>query len=108
MLETLDELHVSSLSNEHEAQPDAPDATLHELHSRTDSHKPSSLHTITDDRQSASQQAASAPPSAMSATAVAALAQLLNACLAQQAMPTLQDIMKDRQEKLESSGTPTL
>lgn len=40
----------------------------------------------------------------MSATAVAALTQLLNACLAQQAMPTLQDIMKDRKEKLESSG----
>lgn len=40
----------------------------------------------------------------MSATAVAALTELLHACLAQQAMPTLQDIMKDRQEKLDSSG----
>ena len=58
----------------------------------------------TDDKQSASQQAAAAPPLALSATAVAALTQLLTACLAQQSMPTLQDVMKDRQEKLESSG----
>lgn len=43
----------------------------------------------------------------MSATAVAALTQLLHACLAEQAMPSLQDIMRERQEKLDSpDATP--
>ena len=104
LLDTLDELHVSSLSDELNAQPDAPDASLHELHSKMDSHKPNPPNTKADDEQPASHQAAATPPSALSATAVAALTQLLNACLTQQAMPTLQDVMKDRQEKLESSG----
>ena len=104
LLDTLGELHVSSLSDELNAQPDAPDASLHELHSKVDPHKPKLPNTKADDEQPASHQAAAAPPPAMSATAVAALTQLLNACLTQQAMPTLQDIMKDRQEKLESSG----
>ena len=104
LLETLDELHVSSLSDEHSAQHEDPDASLHELHSRVDPAKTNLPNAKADDSQPASHQAASAPPPAMSATAVAALSQLLNACLAQQAMPTLQDIMKDRQEKLESSG----
>ena len=106
LLDSLDELHVSSLSDEHNAQPDAPDASLHELHSKVaESYKPAHK---TDDSKSAAHHASSAPPPAMSATAVAALTQLLHACLAQQAMPTLQDIMKDRQEKLESSGGPQL
>ena len=104
LLDTLDELHVSSLSDELNAQPDAPDASLHELHSKVEIHKPKLPNTKADDAQPASHQAAAAPLPAMSATAVAALTQLLNGCLTQQAMPTLQDIMKDRQEKLESSG----
>ena len=104
LLDTLDELHVSSLSDELNAQPDARDASLHELHSQVDPHKPKLPKTKADDEQPASHQAAAAPLPAMSATAVAALTQLLNACLTQQAMPTLQDVMKDRQEKLESSG----
>ncbi|KAA6418450.1 MAG: hypothetical protein FRX49_11610 [Trebouxia sp. A1-2] len=104
LLDSLDELHVSSLSDEHNAQPDAPDASLHELHSKeAESHKPAQSPHKTDDSKSAAHHASSASPPAMSATAVAALTQLLHACLAQQAMPTLQDIMKDRQEKLESS-----
>lgn len=104
LLETLDKLHVSSLSDEHSAQHDTPDASLHELHSRVDPSNANLPNTKANDTQPASHQAASAPPPAMSATAVAALTQLLSACLAQQAMPTLQDIMKDRKEKLESSG----
>jgi hypothetical protein len=105
LLDSLDELHLSSLSDEHNAQPDAPDASLHELHSKVaESYKPAQSPHKTDDSKSAAHHASSAPPPAMSATAVAALTQLLHACLAQQAMPTLQDIMKDRQEKLESSG----
>lgn len=102
--ETLDDLHVSSLSDEHSAQHDTPDASLHELHSRVDPSKANLPNNKADDKQSASHHAATAPPPAMSATAVAALSQLLSACLAQQSMPTLQDIMKDRKEKLESSG----
>ncbi len=109
LLDSLAELHVSSLSDEAHAQPDAPDASLHELHSKVaESRKPTQLGHKSDDSKSASHHASSAPPPAMSATAVAALTQLLHACLAQQAMPTLQDIMKDRQEKLESSGMPCL
>lgn len=104
LLQTLDELHVSSLSDQHSAQSDVPDASLHELHSKVDAQKPKLPNAKIDDEQPASHQAAAAPPAAMSATAVAALTQLLNACLTQQAMPTLQDIMKDRQEKLESTG----
>lgn len=104
LLDSLDELHVSSLSDEAHAQPDAPDASLHELHSRVaEPHKPAQLSHKSDDSKPASHHASSAPPSALSATAVAVLTQLLHACLAQQAMPTLQDIMKDRQEKLEST-----
>ncbi|KAL0054954.1 hypothetical protein WJX82_005086 [Trebouxia sp. C0006] len=34
LLDSLDELHLSSFSDEHNAQPDPPDASLHELHSR--------------------------------------------------------------------------
>ena len=105
LLETLDKLHVSSLSDHTQAQPDTPDASLHELHSKVaEPQKPAHLGHSSDDARSASDHTASAPPPALSATAVAALTQLLHACLAQQAMPTLQDIMKDRQEKLESSG----
>ena len=105
LLDSLDELHLSSFSDEHNAQPDPPDASLHELHSRVaESHKSAQPPQNTDDSKSAAHHASSAPPPATSATAVAALTQLLHACLAQQAMPTLQDIMKDRQEKLESSG----
>lgn len=77
---------------------------MHELHSRAHSHQPTPPNTKAADEQPAGKQTAAAPPPAMSATAVAALTQLLSACLTQQAMPTLQDIMKDRQEKLESSG----
>lgn len=77
---------------------------MHELHSRAHSHQPTPPNTKADDAQRAAKQTAAAPPPTMSATAVAALTQLLSACLTQQAMPTLQDIMKDRQEKLESSG----
>lgn len=44
----------------------------------------------------------------MSPTAVAALTQLLHACLAEQAMPSLQDIMRERQEKLDSPDAAPL
>ena len=44
----------------------------------------------------------------MSTTAVAALTQLLHACLADQAMPSLQDIMRERQEKLDSGDAASL
>ena len=97
---------MSSLSDEHNAQPDVPDASLHELHTRvSESHKPAQSSYKPDDSKPAAHHASSGPLPAMSATAVAALTELLHACLAQQAMPTLQDIMKDRQEKLDSSGT---
>ena len=44
----------------------------------------------------------------MSTTAVAALTQLLHACLADHAMPSLQDIMRERQEKLDSGDAAPL
>ena len=44
----------------------------------------------------------------MSPAAVAALTHLLHACLADTAMPSLQDIMRERQEKLDSPNPPNL
>ncbi len=60
LLDSLDELHLSSLSDEHNAQPDAPDATLHELHSKVaESHKPAQSPHKTDDSKSAVHHASS-------------------------------------------------
>lgn len=61
-----------------------------------------------DDSKPASHHTSSAPAPAMSTTAVAALTQLLHACLADQAMPSLQDIMRERQEKLDSGDAAPL